>query len=124
MEFPSCEWVVLVVIANPVKADPCSAVPSFLGKDKCQKLFGTGPYSGQGALGGAVSGGNSILDLLSNPLSLEGGIRHAFIRVSEVIIGGLLVIVGLNALIKAQTNVNVVGSTTKVAKSAVKAAVK
>lgn len=105
--------------------DPCSAIPITSWRVKCQQSLGTGGQSGgSGSSGGSSSGGSSLWDLITNPIALEGGIRHLFIRTSEVLIGGILVIVGLNALIKAQTNVNVVGSTTKVAKNAVKAAVK
>ena len=106
--------------------DPCSAIPITSWRVKCQQSLGTGGSSGSGGSGssGGSSGGTSLWDLITNPVALEGGIRHLFIRTSEVLIGGILVIVGLNALIKAQTNVNVVGSTTSVAKKAVKAAVK
>lgn len=101
---------------EPVGADPCAALFGSA-KTDCEKLRNQGS-------GSSGSSGGSIWDFFTNPVELEGGIRHLFLRTAEVLIGGLLVIVGLNALIKAQTNVNVVGTTTKLAKNTVKAAVK
>lgn len=118
-----------MVIAQPVGImnNPFSqcAQNNPISKFLCKAFGGTPNSEGGGGSGSSgSSGGNSLFDLFENPISLEGGLRHLLLRFAEVLVGGLLVVVGLNALIKAQTNVNVVGTTTKLAKNTVKAAVK
>lgn len=105
-----------MVNITPAAADPCAALFGQM-KTDCEN-FGK---SGNNPLApGNTSGGTSIFDLFTNPIKFVGGIRHVFLRIAEVVIGGILVVVGFNALVKAQTGVNVTGSTTKLVKKAVK----
>lgn len=101
-----------VTVEPAAKADPCSLLWGSA-KTKCEELLGSGSGGSSGTSGGS---GTSLLDLFTNPVQFLGGIRHFMDRIAEFVIGGLLVIVGVNALIKAQTNVNIGGA----AKSAVK----
>lgn len=105
-----------VTIEPAAKADPCSLLWGSA-KTKCEELL-NGSSSGSGGTSGS---GTSLLDLFTNPVQFLGGIRHFMDRIAEFVIGGLLVIIGVNALIKAQTSVDVVGSATKVAKKTAKA---
>lgn len=89
---------------NSADADPCAALFGSL-KDECEKLRGSAGATQQGSV--------SLWDLLTNPVKFVGGIRHVFLRIAEVMVGGLLVVIGLNALVKAQTNVNVIGTAKK-----------
>lgn len=89
---------------NSADADPCAALFGTL-KDDCEKLRNSSGSSQQGSV--------SLWSLITNPVQFVGGIRHVFLRIAEVMVGGLLVVIGLNALVKAQTNVNVVGTAKK-----------
>lgn len=102
-----------MITVIPAGADPCAALFGQMKKD-CENAAG--------GSGSTVSTGISLYDLLTKPQVLAGGIRHAYVRLMEVIVGGLLVVIGLNAFVKAQFNVNVAGTATKVAKTAKKVA--
>lgn len=107
------------------KADPCSALWGSL-KTDCEKswlgqAFGDNPGGTTGTTTGNSS--TSIWDLFTNPVTFFGGIRHVFTRIFEVITGSVLILIGINALVKSQTGVNVGGTATKAAKKIGKAAV-
>lgn len=96
-----------MITVIPAGADPCAALFGSIKKD-CENA--------RGDSGSTVSSGISLYDFLTNPQVLVGGIRHAYVRLMEVIIGGLLVVIGLNAFVKAQLNVNVAGAAKKAVK--------
>jgi hypothetical protein len=85
------------------------------------KAFGGTPNS-QGGGGSSGSTGISLYDWLTKPINLVGGIRHVFLRMAEVLVGGVLVIIGLNALVKSEPGKAVSGATKTVTKTARKLA--
>lgn len=102
-----------------VASDPCA------GMDPISKWFCEKERSGLNTTSGGNLGG--ILGYGSNGSGLfnfSGGWRHLMLRISEGIVGGLLVIVGLNALVKAGTQSYPVQQTKSTVSGAVKTAKK
>lgn len=114
MAIPPCEWMVLDMPMFGASGDPCAALFGSLKQD-CENARN----GANSAVNGATGAAGSIWDFLTQKQTLQGGVRHVFVRVAEVIIGGVLIIVGINTLIKAQTGTDVVGKVGKTVKGIV-----
>lgn len=80
--------------------DPCSLLFGSL-KQACENTRTlAGGSSGSSGSSGSGATGNSLLSFIVDPLSIAGGFRHLVLRTAEGIIGGILILVGVNALVK------------------------
>lgn len=102
------------------------ALSAFLDTELGQSLASTIGQTG-GVLGGipgaAVQGGGKAiynlthpLNLLGDALGLHGDFRHLMLRVVEVVLGGILVIVALEEVMKATGSNNIVQGVKKYGK--------
>jgi len=108
-----------MVNIEPIDTDPCAGMDP-ISKKICEaekNLVPGGSSLGGSGSSGSGSSGVSLWSLITNPTEIIGGIRHVFTRIAEVLIGGLLVIIGLNSLIKSETGVSVSSTATKAVKT-------
>jgi hypothetical protein len=119
---PATVYAETVTALNNAKAQ-LGQLPSAIGSvgnnlGKIMNQFGTGTALGLGQVtkdltpGAGWAGLLTFLGDLTNP--------HTWLRVAEFLVGGILIGIGLNAILKQSTGVDVAGSAVKVAKKVAK----